>query len=72
MKYKCITVFTLEKCDGDGFSTGEYMEIEPGEIYEVEDKDIIGGEIHLDGVNVNRWLEISKEMLGEYFTEVKE
>ena len=71
MRYKCISQFYLEECDGDGFLTGEYMEVEPGEIYETGDRDITGGEIHLDGVNVNRWIEISKEMLDEYFEEVE-
>lgn len=28
-----------------------------------EMKKIIDGEIHLNGVNVNRWIEISKETL---------
>lgn len=36
----------------------------------IEMKKIIGGDIHLDGANVNRWIEISQEMLDEYFTEV--
>lgn len=71
MRYKCVTAFILEKCDGDGFSTGEHMEVEPGENYEVGNKNIIDGEIHLDGVNVNKWIEISKKTLEKYFTEVK-
>ncbi len=71
MRYKCISPFYLEKCDGDGFWIGEYMEVESGEIYETGDRDIIGGEIHLNGVNVNRWIEISKETLDEYFEEVE-
>lgn len=71
MKYKCVTAFYLEEYDDNGFDTGECIEVEPGEIYETVDIDIIGGEIHLDGVNVNRWIEISKEMLDECFTEVE-
>lgn len=39
------------------------MEIKIGEVYEVGNENIIDGEIHLDGVNVNRWIEISKETL---------
>ena len=47
------------------------MEIEVGEIYEVGNEKIIDGEIHLDGVNVNRWIEISKETLEKCFVEVE-
>ena len=32
---------------------------------------IIDGDIHLDGVNVNRWIEISKETLEKHFEEVE-
>lgn len=71
MRYKCVTAFYLEKYDCDGFSTDEYTEVNTGEVYEVGDSDIIGGEIHLDGTNVNRWIEISKETLEKYFEEVE-
>lgn len=37
----------------------------------MEMKKIIGGDIHLDGVNANRWIEISKETLEKYFVEVE-
>lgn len=37
----------------------------------MENENIIDGEIHLDGVNVNRWIEISKETLEKYFVEVE-
>ena len=36
----------------------------------MEMKKIIDGEIHLDRVNVNRWIEISRETLNEHFEEV--
>ena len=71
MKYKCTKSFMLDTYDGDGFYVGGYMEIKSGEIYEVGNEKIIDGEIHLDGVNVNRWIEISKETLDECFTEVE-
>lgn len=71
MKYKCINPFMLDTYDNDGFYVGEHMEIKAGEIYEVGNEKIIDGEIHLDGVNVNRWIEISKETLDEYFEEVE-
>lgn len=71
MKYKCIKPFVLDTYDGDGFYVDEYMEIKAGEIYEVGNEKIIDGEIHLDGVNVNRWIEILRETLDEYFEEVE-
>lgn len=71
MKYKCVKTFTVDACDDDGFYVDGYIEIEVGEVYEVGNENIIDGEIHLDGVNVNRWIEISKETLGKYFVEVE-
>ena len=70
MKYKCVKAFTLDTYDGDGFYVDGYMEIEVGEVYEVGNEKIIDGEIHLDGVNVNRWIKISQEILNEHFEEV--
>lgn len=72
MRYKCVKAFTVDTYDDDGFYSDGYMEIEVGEVYEVGNGKIIDGEIHLDGVNVNRWIEISKEMLEKHFVEVEE
>lgn len=71
MKYKCMKPFMVDTYD-DGFYTDGYMEIKIGEVYEVGDEKIIDGEIHLDGVNVNRWVEIPKETLEKHFVEVEE
>jgi hypothetical protein len=71
MRYKCVKALTLDTCDDDGFYVDGYMEIEVGEVYEVGNEKIIDGEIHLDGVNVNKWIEISKEMLEKHFVEVE-
>ena len=71
MKYKCVKAFTLDAYDDDGFYVDGYTKIEVGEVYEVGNENIICGEIHLDGVNVNRWIEISKETLEKHFEEVK-
>lgn len=71
MKYKCVKAFTLDTYDGDGFYVDGYMEIKTGEVYEVGNEKIIDGEIHLDGVNVNRWIEISRETLNEHFEEAE-
>ena len=71
MRYKCGKALTLDTYDDDGFYVDGYMEIEVGEVYEVGNEKIIDGEIHLDGVNVNKWIEISKEMLEKHFVEVE-
>ena len=71
MRYKCMKPFMLDTYDGDGFYVDGYMEIKAGEIFEDGNEKIIDGEIHLDGVNVNRWIEISEKTLDEYFTEVE-
>lgn len=71
MKYKCVKTFTVDACDDDGFYVDGYMEIKTGEVYEVGNEKNIDGEIHLDGVNVNRWIEISRETLNEHFEEAE-
>ena len=71
MRYKCVKALTLDTYDDDGFYVDGYMEIEVGEVYEVGNEKIIDGDIHLDGVNVNKWIEISKEMLEKHFVEVE-
>lgn len=70
MRYKCVKAFTVDTYDDDGFYINEYMEIKAGEVYEVGNEKIIDGELHLDGVNVNRWIDISQETLNEHFEEV--
>lgn len=70
MKYKCVKAFILDTYDNDGFYVDGYMEIEVGEVYEVGNENFIGGDIRLNGINTNKWIEISQEMLDEYFTEV--
>lgn len=71
MKYKCIKPFMVDTYD-DEFYTGGFMEIKIGEVYEVENKKIINGEIHLYGINVNKWIEIPAKMLENHFVEVEE
>ena len=71
MKYKCVKAFMLDTYDDDGFYVDGYMEIKVGEVYEVGNENIIDGEINLEGVNVYRWIEISKETLGKHFVEVE-
>lgn len=70
MKYKCVKAFMLDSYDDDGFYIENCIEIKVGETYEVGSENFIGGDIRLNGINTNKWIEISQEMLDEYFTEV--
>lgn len=70
MKYKCVKAFMLDSYDDDGFYIENCIEIKVGETYEVGNENFIDGDIRLNGINTNKWIEISKEMLDEYFTEV--
>ena len=71
--YKCIKGFSLETCDGDGFTVEEeYQTIEEGSIWNLpEDKDyrLIGGEVRLESDNLG-WIEMAEEDLKLHFEEV--
>ncbi len=72
-KYKCKKSFCVDKYDADGFLIeNSATVIERGKVYELDESGstIIGGEVHLDSVNDNSWLEITNEHLKEYFKEV--
>jgi hypothetical protein len=60
----------LDSYDDDGFYIENCIEIKVGETYEVGNENFIGEDIRLNGINTNKWIEISQEMLDEYFTEV--
>lgn len=70
--YECIKGFSIEVCDGDGFTIdGEYNIIPKGSLWVTpEDRDyrLIGGEIRLEHEE-HGWIEIPKEHLNEYFKE---
>lgn len=68
MKYRCINSFTVDRYDGNGFTTDGFTEISRNSIWERDDEmNIIGGAIHLDNPETMEWLEISKSDLEEYF-----
>ena len=76
MRYKCIKDFSVDKYDDDGFLIeNEYENIEIGSVWETGDADnmMIGGldHIHLENINDDSWLEIPKEMIDEYFKQIK-
>ena len=69
MFYKCIKEFEYEVYDDYGFPTGEYKTVKVGTVWEVSSENYIGGEIHLDNIDVLDWIEISRETLKEFFRE---
>lgn len=75
-KYKCKKSFCVDKYDDDGFLIeNDAMVIEEGKIYELNESGhmMMGGKdhVHLDAVDDNSWLEITKENLEEYFELLK-
>lgn len=77
MNYKCIKEMTLKKYDDDCFPIeNEYVFISVGSLWEKDDKSHIGGEVHLNSINlendnISQWLEITEEHLIEHFCEVE-
>ena len=71
MKYICKEGFAVEMYDDDGWSTDEYMEIEEGEVYEVNDDwhRIAGGRdtVRLENNQNGNWLELLQETIDRYF-----
>lgn len=69
--YKCIKGFEVENYDIDGFGTGEFTVVAAGSLWERDNStDIIGGEVHLDSMDFNKWLEITADRLSKYFEPV--
>lgn len=67
-RVKCIKDFLLDKCD-DGFTIGnDYIYVEEGTIWDIEEDTsrVIGGQIRLTNDDLG-WLEISNETFEEYF-----
>ena len=75
MKYICKYAFDVEMCDEDGFSLGEYMTVEVGEVYEViEDKyRFVGGDgtIRLENHENGNWLELLQETIDHNFEKAE-
>lgn len=73
-RYKCKKSFCVDNYDADGFLIeNSSIVIEIGKVYELDESGstIIGGEVHLDSIDNNSWLEVSKEHLEEFFEEVE-
>lgn len=74
MRYQCIKGFSVNKYDDNGFLVeNEYENIEIGSVWETGDADnmMIGGLDHIHLENDDSWLEILKEMIDEYFKQIK-
>lgn len=67
-RYRCKKTFCLDRYDEDGFLIeNSVMIIEVGKVYELDESGtmMIGGKyhVHLDAVDDNSWMEITKETL---------
>ena len=74
MRYQCIKGFSVNKYDDNGFLVeNEHENIEIGSVWETGDADnmMIGGLDHIHLENDDSWLEIPKEMIDEYFKQIK-
>lgn len=70
--FECKKELELSEWDvnNDCFSA-EIMAIEKGSVWECYGKGYIcGGEVRLEEVDSNKWIEISKETLKEYFSDI--
>lgn len=63
--------YLIEKYDENGFPTDNYINLEAGSEWEITDEDYIGGEIHLNGLTHELWIEISEETFRKCFSAHK-
>ena len=76
-RYKCKETFYLEKCDDDDFLIGETFVVAKGGEWQEDTEDkyrLFGGPdtARLEKVNANDWIEITREMLEQYFERQEE
>lgn len=70
--YECIKSFSINKCDGDGFTIEESgIIIDKGSKWFdcEEDYRLVGGEVRLENDN-GTWIELSKKDISESFKEI--
>jgi len=74
MKYKCVNDFYIDKADDNGFSNGKQYKIKANTIWVASGDTfrVVGGEVRLEKIRSNSWIEISKERLAKNFIEIKE
>ena len=75
-KFRCKEAFTVEMCDGDGFTIPEHeMQIEVGSTWEGNTNELARGSMRLETYEPNgyRWIDgIDELTLKECFEEIKE
>lgn len=71
-RYICIKAFCVDHYDDGFLIENDSVVIEKGSVYKLDESDrtMIGGKIHLDSINDNSWIEITKQDLSECFEEV--
>lgn len=75
-RYRCKKTFCVDNYDEDGYLIENSSTIiEEGKVYELDESGcmMIGGKnhVHLDAVDGNSWIEITKDHLEEYFGRLK-
>ncbi|MEK5415118.1 hypothetical protein [Paenibacillus sp. FSL L8-0708] len=71
-KYECTDSFSIDKCDGDGFTieeSGVFIDRGSKWLDCEEDYRLLGGEIRLENED-GTWIELSKEDVSERFKEI--
>lgn len=64
--------YYIDEYDGDGFATGGWCCIKKGTEWEIDtDENYIGGDVHLNGLTTNEWVEISEETFRKIFSAHK-
>ncbi|GKU80157.1 hypothetical protein [Paenibacillus sp. L3-i20] len=72
-RYECVKGFSIDRCDGDGFTVEEGgVLIELGGIWvdQEEDYRLVGGEVRLEIEDESLWIEIPSDMILVFFKEV--
>lgn len=74
MKYTCTHGFCVPQYDEDGRSTADYLDVEPGDVYELVDmcRRFVGGPNSVRLEANGRWLEITHDRFRKCFVPAEE
>lgn len=73
MRYKCIKDMEIELYDADCCRTGSFGMVTEDSIWNEDNSDMIGGEVHLEcesGCECAGWIEITRADLEECFEAI--
>ena len=73
-KFKCVESFSVQACDGDGFSIeNEEVQIEKGSLWEGNKDELKIGDMRLESYeNGYRWIDgVDEELLNSCFKEIE-